>query len=70
MIYVAITLRSSGVFNVRASCTWHDLQNKGEHMRKLAQNIGKILYRDGPMLVVSLLFVGIFLQNVSISIQF
>jgi len=34
-------------------------------MRKLTKNIGKLLYRDGPMLVVSSLFAGIFIQNIS-----
>jgi len=32
-------------------------------MRKLVRTIGELLYRDGPMLFVTTLFAGIFLQN-------
>jgi len=33
-------------------------------MRKLTKKLGKLLYRDGPMLVASALFAGLFIQNV------
>jgi len=34
-------------------------------MRQMTKKIGKVLYRDGPMLVASFLFAGIFLQNIN-----
>jgi len=32
-------------------------------MRTFTEKLGKLLYRDGPMLVVSSLFAGIYIQN-------
>ncbi len=34
-------------------------------MRQFTKKLGQMLYRDGPMLVVSTLFAGIFLQNLA-----
>ena len=33
-------------------------------MRQLTKNLGKTLYRDGPMIVVTALFVGLFINNI------
>jgi len=33
-------------------------------MRHLTKKIGKLLYRDGPMLMASLLFAGLFIQQI------
>ncbi|GEM_PF-3687751 len=33
-------------------------------MRKLTKKVGNMLYREGPMLVASALFVGLFITNV------
>lgn len=33
-------------------------------MRTFTKKIGQFLYRDGAMLVVSALFVGVFIQNI------
>jgi len=32
-------------------------------MRKLTQKLGKLLYRDGAMLVASMLFAGLYIQH-------
>ena len=32
-------------------------------MRQLTKKLGKLLYRDGPMIVASALFVGLFTLN-------
>lgn len=33
-------------------------------MHKLTRKIGQMLYRDGPMIVASALFVGLFTLNI------
>jgi len=35
-------------------------------MRKLTKLVGQLLYRDGPMIIISTLFAVIFLQNVEV----
>lgn len=33
-------------------------------MRQLTKKLGKILYRDGPMIVATALFAGLFVNNI------
>lgn len=33
-------------------------------MRRLTKKLGKMLYRDGPMIVVTALFAGLFVNNI------